>query len=268
MTHPFLSLSPDPAHALRYILPLDERLCVGPPGKRFLFGGAGLASSVAAMEAASGRPAIWATAHYLSYARPGGDAQIDVRLCIEGKSITQARSTLMLGDEEILSATAALGARDSWDDQWPAPLDVPHWKDCAENPHWGAETGISGAFRFRVAHGQFADAPADKVRAADGRLALWMRPVDDEIAIDRVLLAVIADFVTPGLRNATGRRAGGNSLDNTIRYGRIVPTDWVLCDIQIELIHAGMFHGTMRIFADDGTLMAIASQSMILRVRD
>ncbi|MDQ1356726.1 MAG: hypothetical protein QOG44_1099, partial [Acidimicrobiaceae bacterium] len=36
-----------------------------------MFGGCGLAAGVAAMEHASGRPAIWATAQYLSYAPTG-----------------------------------------------------------------------------------------------------------------------------------------------------------------------------------------------------
>jgi acyl-CoA thioesterase len=65
-----------------------------------------------------------------------------------------------------------------------------------------------------------------------------------------------------------GLNAGGNSLDNTIRFRRIVPTDWVLCDIQIQGVHGGFAHGSMRLFAQDGQLMATASQSMIVRVRE
>ncbi len=50
----------------RYVLPVEPKLCVGPPGKKFLFGGVGLAASVAAMERTTGRACIWATAQYLS----------------------------------------------------------------------------------------------------------------------------------------------------------------------------------------------------------
>ena len=39
------------------------------PGN-FLFGGCGLGAALVAMEAASGRPTVWSTAQYLSYARP------------------------------------------------------------------------------------------------------------------------------------------------------------------------------------------------------
>ena len=64
-----------------------------------------------------------------------------------------------------------------------------------------------------------------------------------------------------------GQHVGGNSLDNTLRIRRIVPTDWVLCDIRISGVHGGFAHGAMSLFAQDGELMATASQSMILRVR-
>src|SRR5918911_2464150 len=57
-------------------------------------------------------------------------------------------------------------------------------------------------------------------------------------------------------------------LDNTLRIRRIVPTDWVLCDIRILGIHGGFGHGAMYLFARDGELMATASQSVIVRVRE
>jgi acyl-CoA thioesterase II len=266
MLHTFLPIrsGPDP---LQCELPVESRLCVGRGEQRFLFGGAGLATSVAAMEAASGRPAIWATAQYLSYARPGSSLAISCDLPSIGRSITQARATLTTDGREVLTAQAALGAREGWIDQWVSLDGVPTPENCAETEHWSAPDSLGGQFRFRSALGAFSDVPHGP-RSDDGRLQFWIRPVDDAIAIDRVILAVIADFVTPGIRNATGRRAGGNSLDNTIRYCRVVPTEWALCDVQIEAIASGIAHGSMRIIAQDGSLLAVASQSMILRVRD
>ena len=72
----------------------------------------------------------------------------------------------------------------------------------------------------------------------------------------------------PASASALGRNAGGNSLDNTIRFFSAVETQWVLCDIQIDGVHGGFAHGAMRLFARDGVLMALASQSMVLRIRD
>ena len=102
---------------------------------------------------------------------------------------------------------------------------------------------------------------------ADGRTQLWARPREGQ-AIDSTLLAVMADFVPQGVGNALGKNAGGNSLDNTLRIRRVVPTDWVLCDIRISGVAGGFAHGAMHLFAEDGELMASASQSLIVRVRE
>ena len=86
--------------------------------------------------------------------------------------------------------------------------------------------------------------------------------------LDSSFLAIIADFIPSGIGNALGRMAGGNSLDNTIRYRRIVPTNWVLCDIRVQAIHGGIGQGSMALYAQNGELMATASQSLIIRMHD
>ena len=47
---------------------------------------------------------------------------------------------------------------------------------------------------------------------------------------------------------------GGNSLDNTLRVGRLVPTEWVLLDIRIHAVANGFAHGHLDMWAEDGTL--------------
>ena len=81
-------------------------------GGNFLWGGAGLAASVRAMELLSGRQCVWATSQYLSYARTHETMTIDVTLAVVGHQITQARSVARVGDREILTVNAALGDRD------------------------------------------------------------------------------------------------------------------------------------------------------------
>lgn len=244
---------------------VSDGLAAGRGDHRFLFGGAGLACAVDAMQQASGRPAIWATAQYLSYVRPGAKVDIAVELATVGRAITQARTTVRHDGRDIITATAALGQRDGPSDQWAKPGAVPPPEECEEIAHWNADASIGGRFVFRPAHGYFGYSPTAG-RQDDGRLMFWMRPSDD-VPIDRTVLAVMADFFTPGIRNATGKVLGGNSLDNTIRYASQVETDWVLCEVFLEAIANGFTLGTMRIFARDGTLMASASQSMILRDR-
>ena len=50
----------------RWFLPVTPGIATG---GRFLFGGCGLAAAIVAMERVVGRPMVWATAQYLSYAQ-------------------------------------------------------------------------------------------------------------------------------------------------------------------------------------------------------
>jgi len=46
-----------------------------------------------------------------------------------------------------------------------------------------------------------------------------------------------------------------------------VPTEWVLLDIHVHAVERGFGHGLVHMFAEDGTLLATASQSCIIRLR-
>ncbi|MFM8237369.1 MAG: hypothetical protein ACKOBG_06400, partial [Actinomycetota bacterium] len=78
-------------------------------------------------------------------------------------------------------------------------------------------------------------------------------------------LAIIGDFVPFGIGQALGRRAGGNSLDNTLRMVTRVPTEWVLADVRVHAVAEGFGHGLVHLWAEDGTLLGTASQSTIVR---
>ena len=71
--------------------------------------------------------------------------------------------------------------------------------------------------------------------------------------------------VRHGHGNAMGRIMHCTSLDNTIRFGRLEPTAWVLCDNRMEYAGNGFGHGTVHLWSEAGTLLATASQSMIVR---
>ena len=79
-------------------------------------------------------------------------------------------------------------------------------------------------------------------------------------------LAIIGDFVPFGSGRRSAARAGGNSLDNTLRVAHRVPTDWVLADIRVHAVADGFGHGLVHLWAEDGTLLGTASQSTIVRV--
>lgn len=256
------------ADPLGFGLDVVPGLCVGNPASQFLFGGAGLAAGLLAIETVTGRQAVWAAAQYLSYAHPGTRLDLTVTVPVSGKYTSQARVTARAGGKEILTVNAALGDRPGFEDlQWARMPEVPHPEACpAIAYNWvRREDDINSRFEQRVAAGRFGDARSDGGVSPDGIARMWVRPVLDG-PIDRIALAVMADFLPAGVGNALGTNAGGNSLDNTIRFGRLVATTWVLADIRIHAVAQGFVHGRMHLFAQDGHLLATASQSMILRV--
>lgn len=250
----------------RWYLPLSPSVCVGPPGNVFMFGGVGMAAAIAALQRTCGRPAVWATAQYLSYARPPSVVDLDVREPASGKYNTQARVIGHVGDKEIFTVNAALGERPSeFSRQWLTAPEVDRPENCPPADHWrGGGEDLHSRIEVRVAQGRYGGTEVSSGEA-DGRLLLWIRSREG-VAVDATLLAIMADFVPGAVGNALGMNAGGNSLDNTIRYRRIVPTEWVLCDLRIHGVHGGFGHGAIYMFAEDGELMATGSQSLIVRV--
>jgi acyl-CoA thioesterase len=94
---------------------------------------------------------------------------------------------------------------------------------------------------------------------------MWARIPDVIEGIDATALAVLGDFVPMGVGMSLGIEGGGTSLDNTLRVVRLVPTEWVLLDIRVHGADRGFGHGLVHMFAEDGTLLATASQSCVVR---
>jgi acyl-CoA thioesterase len=106
------------------------------------------------------------------------------------------------------------------------------------------------------------DFPAEP---GDGRSALWVR-LPGLLEMSAGALAIVGDYVPFGIGQALGQRAGGNSLDNTLRVASRVPTDWVLADVRVHAVRDGFGHGLVHLWAEDGTLLGTASQSTIVRM--
>jgi acyl-CoA thioesterase len=248
---------------LRYRMPVTPAVS---SGMGALFGGCGLAAGIEAMESASDRPVVWATAQYESYARPPAVLDIEVILAVTGHQVTQARAIARADGNEILTVNAALGRRPQVDlqGQWAEMPDVPGPDECPPRLHFRQQPEDSVAQRIeaRMAKGRMNIEEYDGT-PGDGRTAMWARIPDVEVG--STTLAVLGDFVPSGIGQSLGVTAGGNSLDNTLRVARVVPTEWVLLDIRIHAVDHGFGHGLVHLWAEDGTLLGTASQSAIVR---
>jgi len=257
----FLGLEPtdDP---LRWRLPVIAQICT--PG-RFLYGGCGLAAGIVALEEASGRPTVWATAQYLAYAPTGSVLDWEVVLAAVGGATTQARAVGRLGEQEVLTVNAALGRRHlEVSGTWVEPPVVPPPEECPpqEIPDTFADT-VLFRVEHRVARGRmFSQLDG---RPGDAGSAFWAR-LPGQLEPSAATLAVIGDYVSGGASQPLGVRTMGRSLDNTLRVVRLVPTAWVLCDIHMHALAHGFGHGLAHLWAEDGTLLATASQSISVRL--
>lgn len=238
---------------------------------RFLFGGCGLGAGVAALEHTTERPVVWATAQYLSFAMVDDVVDLDVTVAVDGRATTQARVTARVGTREILTVNGALGSKEHpAAGQYVEMPDLPGPGDCPDRPtRDDDERSIMTRLDIRLAKGrQWDDLEGRPV--TDGHSAMWVRLPgrnDSAIEISAAALAILGDYVPFGISQSQGVWWPSNSLDNTIRILRLVPTEWVLVDIRVEGVADGFGHGTVYLWAVDGTLLATASQSALIRGR-
>ena len=104
--------------------------------------------------------------------------------------------------------------------------------------------------------------------AAKAAEATWRARVDAGTARVKAATAggnPAARDMALGISQAVGRLFEGNSLDNTLRMVRVHPTEWILADIRVHGLAEGFGHGLVHLWAEDGTLLATASQSAIVR---
>jgi acyl-CoA thioesterase len=247
----------------RWVLPVTPGVCT--PGG-FLFGGCGLAAAIVAMEGTTDRPVVWATAQYLSYARPPEVLDLDVIVAVTGHQITQARAVGHVADREVLTVNAALGRRNlEAEGTWAVMPDVPPPDQCDPRELRLSTQGdtLPDRLHIRLALGRtLGQLPGPGM--PEGRSALWAR-MPDVLDMSSASLAILGDYVPFGIGQALGLRASGNSLDNTLRVGRMVPTHWVLLDVRIHQVTHGFGYGDVHLWSEDGVLLGTASQSTIVR---
>lgn len=257
----------------RWFLPIEPHISVR---SHFLFGGSALGAAVAALEETTGRPAVWATAQYVSYGKVGTTMDLDIHISAEGRNTTQARATGHVDGEEIVVVNAALGQRNlDLTEQWSIQPDVLPPEQCLERERWDDAESLGNYLDQRWAlHPSTVDnpdsigvdQPAGPTGHGPGRICMWAR-MPHHFDPSAATLAVLGDWVPMGIANSTTRVINSNSLDNTIRLLGVVPTEWFLLEIEPGGIRNGFGHGQLRIWSESGILMAMASQSVLVRER-
>ena len=155
----------------------------------------------------------------------------------------------------VLAALGATGEHvaTTMEVQVPAMPDVPGPEECED---WiGRMQQMADVPRSGWA--ELADMRARRPAAQRPRDVGRLR----DQPISRPGLAFMADFVPVSVARATGQMGAGISLDNSMRFGRLVDTEWVLYDYDPEFATGGYLNGGARVWSQDGTLLGYASQT-------
>ena len=240
-----------------------------------LYGGTAIAVSIAAAEERTKRPALWMTTQFVATAAQDTEISVLAEVLAPGKRTNQVRITGT--DPSGAAVFASLGATGHHrEDGLTGEFErMPHVAppDSArsagnpfsvmaeaagverpEPPAFPRDNGFAAAVEMRTA--EVLEHPDE----GPGRICIWLRRKDGE-AVTPALAAFMADMVPMSVAAACGVMAGGTSLDNSIRIGTFVETEWILLDLRPHLAVGDYGHGSAHIWSEDGHLMATASQT-------
>jgi acyl-CoA thioesterase II len=206
-----------------------------------LQGGAALGAATTAIEAVTGRPTVWATAQYLSYAVGTEPLDLEVAIEVAGHNTTQARCVVSRDGREILTAHAA----------------------CERYRYFDHDRGLGALVEHRLALGRQLHEVAGQ--QGSGHSALWIRSWLGPRMVTTADIAFIGDFMPMGFADALGAPYAGNSLDNTIRIGELAATEWILLSTHIDQVVNGFGRGRAELWTEDGTLLGDVSQTAVMR---
>jgi acyl-CoA thioesterase len=243
-----------------------------------LYGGTAIAVSIATAEELTRRPVLWMTTQFVATAAQDTEISVLAEVLAPGKRTNQVRITGT--DPDGVAVFASLGATGhhregglTGEFERMPKVSPPDDATVADNPFavmakaagveregpatmpsFPRDTGFASVVEMRSAD------VIDHPDAGDGRICMWLRRKDRE-AVTPALAAFMADMVPMSVALAAGVMAGGTSLDNSIRIGTFVETEWMLLDLRPHLAAGDYGHGSAHIWSEDGHLMATASQT-------
>jgi acyl-CoA thioesterase len=226
-----------------------------------LYGGTGIGASIAAMEAATGRAALWVTTQFVAQVRVGSVIELSTDVLATGRAVSQVQVT---GTHEGRLLFVSVGStaeprEGGLEGQFlvrpevsPPESSVPMTMTMGPVPE--GPSHFRGNVEYRV---------AEVARPGEGGpdMALWARLTRDR-PTTAAGIAFVADMVPPAVARAAGVMGGGPSLDNSLRFG---PVDdgltWVLLDLRGQMAHGGHGHGSVAVWSPDGRLLATGGQT-------
>jgi acyl-CoA thioesterase len=245
-----------------------------------LYGGSAIAVSIATAEQRTGVTALWMTTQFVSTVELGAVVDVQTDVLAAGRRTNQVRVTATSETGDVVFASLGATGRHRPDgltgvfERAPTvtpPDEAEAWK----NPFSGIAKAAGldhhelplRRVGFSVVVDMRQPEVLDHPEPGPGRVCLWVRRRDGA-PITPAVASYLADMVPMSVAHALGVVAGGTSLDNTIRIGSFVDTEWVLLDLRPHLAAGGYGHGVANIWSEDGHLLTTASQTAAMRPFD
>jgi acyl-CoA thioesterase len=252
----FLGMEMDDG-AMYGVLPVSVQLCTR---RDTLYGGSVHAAVIAAMETATRRRAVWATTQLVGTATVGERIELRVdELARSGRtSQVSLRGTTASG--VVFAALGATGddRTEPFTAQYGGAPKVPEPDDCPvmfahrESGPRGYQTVLD----LRAA----GTVPGSRPPA----ILAWARTPGRRTTLP-AMIATAADQLPFAVAHLAGVSGAGASLDNTLRVGPRADHEWVLLELRPDLGGRGYGHGSVWVWSPDGVLLAVGSQSSVMR---
>jgi acyl-CoA thioesterase len=231
-----------------------------------LYGGAAVALSVAAAAAETGRDALWVTTQFVSTAMLGRTVVLGVEVLAAGRRTSQVRVTATTDDGVVFASLGACGVLRP--DGLAGTFEEAPEVSAPDEGEFGFEpsgrddeTGWHTQVEVRTAEIRSHPDPGP------GRICLWLRR-RDRGPVTPAIAGYLADLVPLSIVRGCGVTGAGTSLDNTIRIGAAVETEWILLDLRPNLAVGSYGHGVANVWTEDRRLLAVASQTASLMELD
>jgi acyl-CoA thioesterase len=228
------------------------------------YGGAGLAFACTMMERATERSTVWCTVQFVNGAALGDRLELHTEVVAHGHRTSQARVVARHEGREVFSAIGATGAAGTRVSETFATMPTVSKVEQSAAIAW--DFGVDPAMtHFATTELREAVIKGATEGSTAPSMALWLR-MHERRSWSPTMLAFVADIVPMSIHRVLGHREpGGKSLDNSLRVGPPRETDWILLALYPETVHDGYGHGSVQLWAPDGTLLGVASQSFALR---
>jgi acyl-CoA thioesterase len=192
-----------------------------------------------------------------SFLRPSavGEADIDVRILREGRTLATYDVTLFQAERPVVVTrlTASLPVVGlAWDDD--PGTDVPPLDQCIE------VTPPADIRHFDHARVRFDPQRRPFTRERPAAIAGWMQPVEP-VAIDAAWLAMALDWFPPSPSSRVAPPIGGVSVDYTVHLHHVPgvplrPDEWLAGSFRADVSSGGLAVERGRLHDQQGRLLA------------